>query len=283
MPSVIDITNQFPATRERTVLLELLRVVRSLQDEGIEVVICGGWVPFLKQLARESETAHSMSLDIDLLFRQASRERDVVNRIRMLLVGDMEFERSRTYTFRYEKSVEGNIVQLDLLADFPRTDNDEAVRRIQGIDSSLDLCLVNGAEDLAGHVETIRISWLVGDKTEVCDITIPDPVGFLMLKAEVCRYRETTKDPYDIYYYCRFSEESGLIRQKLEAAIGEPAVRRTVDALQRMFQYEDSKWVDLALDHMSISGEERDREARFIVRSVARAVGEKEDELRQGQ
>jgi hypothetical protein len=42
MPSVIDITNQFPATRERTVLLELLRVVRSLQDEGIEVVICGG-------------------------------------------------------------------------------------------------------------------------------------------------------------------------------------------------------------------------------------------------
>jgi hypothetical protein len=268
----IDITNQFPPTRERTVLVELLRVVRNLQAEGIDVVICGGWVPFLKQLARESETAHSMSLDIDLLFRQAARERAAIDRIRTLLVAGMEFERSRTHAFRYEKKVEGNIVQLDLLADFPRTDNDESVRRIQGIDSSLDLCLVDGAEDVAGHVETIRISWLDGDKAEVCEITIPDPVGFLMLKAEVCRYRETTKDPYDIYYYCRFSEEPDSIRKTLEAAIEEPAVQRTVDALQRMFQYEDSKWVDLALDHMNISGEERDREARFIVRSMAKII-----------
>jgi hypothetical protein len=93
-----------------------------------------------------------------------------------------------------------------------------------------------------------------------------------MLKAEVCRYRETAKDPYDIYYYCRYSEDPDLIRQKLEANIVEPAVRRTVDALQKMFRYEDSKWVELALDHMSIAGEERDREARFIVRAIARIV-----------
>lgn len=251
-------------------LLELLRVVRSLQIAGIESVICGGWVPFLKQLARENETAHSMSLDIDLLFRQAARERDAIDRIKTLLAG-MEFERSRTHIFRYEKRVEGNIVELDLLTDLPRT-NDEPVMRIQGINSSLDLCLVDGAENLAGHVETIRISWLGGDEANACDITIPDPVGFLMLKAEVCRYRETTKDPYDIYYYCRFSEEPELIRQKLEAAISEPAVRGAVSALQRMFQYEDTKWVDFALDHMNISGEERDREAQFIVRSMARVV-----------
>ena len=137
MPNAIDITNQFPPTRERTVLQELLRVVRNLQNEGIEVVICGGWVPFLKQLARESETAHSISLDIDLLFRKVARERDVVDRIKTLLVGGMEFERSRTHAFRYEKKVEGNVVQLDLLADFARTDNDEPVRRIQGLESSL--------------------------------------------------------------------------------------------------------------------------------------------------
>jgi hypothetical protein len=272
VPDTIDITNQFPPTRERIVLLELLRVVHRLQNEGIEVVICGGWVPFLKQLARENRTEHLGSLDIDSLFRQAAREPVVIDQIKRLLVDSMEFEPSRAHAFRYEKLVEGNVVQLDLLADFPRRDNDEPVRRIQGIESALDLCLVDGAEDLAGHVETIRISWLDGDSTETCDITIPDPVGFLMLKAEVCRYRETTKDSYDIYYYCRFSEEPELIRQKLEAATGEPAVRRTVAALQRMFQYEDSKWVDFALDHMNIAGEERDREARFIVRSIAKIV-----------
>jgi hypothetical protein len=66
---------------------------------------------------------------------------------------------------RYEKKVEDTIVQLDLLADFPRT-HDEPVRRIQGMDSSLDLCLVDGAEDLAGQVETIGISCLDGGKVE---------------------------------------------------------------------------------------------------------------------
>lgn len=272
MPGAIDITNRFPPTRERTVLLELLRVVRNMQNEGIEIVICGGWVPFLKQLARESETEHSMSLDIDMLLRRAAREREVIDRVRTLLIGGMEFEPSRTHTFRYEKRVEGNVVQLDLLADFPRTDSGDPVKRIQGVESSLDLCLLDGAEDLAGHVEEIHMSWFDGDKTETCDITIPDPVGFLLLKAEVCRYRETPKDPYDIYYYCRFSEDPDMIRQKLEASIREPAVRRTVDALQKMFKYEDSKWVGLALDHMNIVGEERDREALFIVRAMARVV-----------
>jgi hypothetical protein len=29
-------------------------------DEGIEVVICGGWVPFLKQLARENATERTL-------------------------------------------------------------------------------------------------------------------------------------------------------------------------------------------------------------------------------
>ena len=79
-------------------------------------------------------------------------------------------------------------------------------------------------------------------------------------------------DPYDIYYYSRFSEEPDLIRQKLEAAVGEPAVRRAVDALQRMFKYEDNKWIELALDYMNIVGEERDREARFIVRAISRII-----------
>lgn len=181
MLGAIDFTNQFPATRERTVLLELLRIVRILRIEGVEVVICGGWVPFLKQLARESETKHLMSLDIDLLFRRAAREPEVVDRVRTLLIGGMEFERSREHAFRYEKKIEGNLVQLDLLADFPRTDSGDPVRRIQGLESSLDLCLVDGAEDLAGHVEGIRIDWVDGDSAQTCDITIPDQVGFLML------------------------------------------------------------------------------------------------------
>ena len=73
MPNSIEITKDFPATRERAVLLELLRIMRTLRNEGIDALICGGWVPFLKELARHCHTAHTMSLDIDLLLRAAAR------------------------------------------------------------------------------------------------------------------------------------------------------------------------------------------------------------------
>jgi hypothetical protein len=49
MADAIEITKDFPASRERTVLLELLKIARTLKQENIEAVICGGWVPFLKE------------------------------------------------------------------------------------------------------------------------------------------------------------------------------------------------------------------------------------------
>jgi hypothetical protein len=55
--------------------------------------------------------------------RQAARERDVVDRIGTLRVGNMGFERSRA-RFTYEKRVEGNVVQLDLLAEIERQSGD---------------------------------------------------------------------------------------------------------------------------------------------------------------
>jgi len=54
MNSVIEITKTFPATRERAVLLQLLDTVRVLREKFIEVIVCGGWVPFLKDLAQRS-------------------------------------------------------------------------------------------------------------------------------------------------------------------------------------------------------------------------------------
>jgi hypothetical protein len=93
MPNFIEITKDFPATRERAVLLDLLRIRRTLRNEKIDALICGGWVPFLKELARHCRTAHMMSWDIDLL-RAAARERENIDRLKMLLSNSLEFERS---------------------------------------------------------------------------------------------------------------------------------------------------------------------------------------------
>jgi hypothetical protein len=273
MADAIQITKSFPASRERTVLLELLKIARTLKQENIEAVICGGWVPFLKELAKHSQTAHSMSLDIDVLLRAKAREREAIDRIKNLLSEPLAFEPSKTDAFRYEKSIEGNVVQLDLLADLPRKNEDQSLVKVQGATSSLQLCLADGGEDLGNHIETIQIRCQEGESIETFEITIPDAVGFLILKTTVTKFREKPKDPYDIYYYCRYSQDAAPIRQMLASSIQEPAVARTVEAIKKMFTHEDSKWVEMVLDHMNVTGaNDRDREARFVVRAVGRAI-----------
>ena len=95
----------------------------------------------------------------------------------------------------------------------------------------------------------------------------------MILKTTATRFREKPKDPYDVYYYCRYSQNAATIRQMIASSIQEPAVSRTVEALNKMFTHEDSKWVEMVLDHMNVTGaDDRDREARFVVRAVGRAI-----------
>lgn len=272
MAGEIHITKDFPPAREKVVLLELLNVMGALKNENIDAIVCGGWVPFLKELARDSQTSHSMSFDIDVLLRAKAREREAVDRIKALLAESLAYAPNKDASFRYEKAVDGNIVQLDLLTDLPRIKEDESILKVYGANSTLDLCLVDGAEDLKDHVETLRINVRDGDKVESFDINVPDAVGFLLLKTVVGHFREEPKDAYDLYYYCRYSENPVVIREILGKAIHEPAIARTVEDLKTKFTHTDSKWVEMVLDEMSLQGDDRDREAQFVVRSIGRAI-----------
>jgi hypothetical protein len=42
MANEIQIMKDFPPSRERTVLLELLAVTQALEKEGIDAIVCGG-------------------------------------------------------------------------------------------------------------------------------------------------------------------------------------------------------------------------------------------------
>jgi Nucleotidyl transferase AbiEii toxin, Type IV TA system len=272
MTNEIQITKDFPPSRERAVLLELLAVTQALQKEGIDAVVCGGWVPFLKELAHDSQSGHSMSFDIDVLLRSKARERESVDRIKALLSKALAYEADKNASFRYQKTIEGNPIQLDLLADVARIKKDEAILKIQGVTTSLDVCCVDGGEDLNDHVETLTINVRDGDNVETFDITVPNAVGFLLLKTTVGHYREDSKDAYDIYYYCRYSEDATSIREMLAKALAEPAIARTVQDLKAKFTDTDSRWVEMILDEMSLHDEERDREAQFVVRTMKRVV-----------
>ena len=67
--------------------------------------------------------------------------------------------------------------------------------KFHGVNASLDLCLIDGGEELDDHVETIRINWRDGERIEEQRFLIPDPAGFLILKTAVCRYPRKTQRP----------------------------------------------------------------------------------------
>lgn len=268
MPAAIEITKEFPPTRERIVLLELLNLAQELQRQGIDAVVCGGWVPFLKELARQSRTEHKMSLDIDVLLRAAAREREKIDTLRYLLRDTLGYSPSRDVSFRYEKEIDGNLVEVELLADLPRGADDEPVIRMRGNSTSLDVCLADGADVLGEHIETVQITWREANTEQTVEVRIPDAVGFLILKTTVGHYRMKDKDPYDIYYYCRYSEDSDVIRQKLAESNQEQAVQAALADLRFRFDHIDSQWVEMILNDMNVVGDEREREAQFIVRTI---------------
>jgi len=172
MSNAIEITKDFPPSRERAVLLELLAVTQALKKEGIDAVVCGGWVPFLKELARDCQTSHSTSFDIDVILRAQAREREAVDRIKALLSKSFVYQPDKDKSFRYQKTIDGNPIQLDLLADVARIKEDEAILKIHGLSTSLDLCCVDGGEDLNDHIETLTIN--VRDDVETFETTVPN-------------------------------------------------------------------------------------------------------------
>jgi hypothetical protein len=273
MKNVIEITKAFPATRERTVLLELLNTVRLLREKSVEVIVCGGWVPFLKDLAERTTSEHKMSLDIDVLFPEGSRSPEKIDIVRETLLKDLSFHISNTSSSKLEKRIGADLVELDLLADLPRGKDDDGVVKIYGETTSLDLAFLDGGNNLLPHTEEITINNQKEDGTvQATTLTIPDPVGFLMLKAEVTKFRQKDKDPYDIYYYCTKCENPVSIREKLQQVLTLPGVQETIRRLQYIFRYPDSHWVISILDEQRAQEGERDREAQRIVRAMARML-----------
>lgn len=69
-----------------------------------------------------------------------------MDRIKTLLSKSLAYEPDRESSFRYQKTIDGNPIQLDLLADVARIRQHEAIVKIQGLNTSLDLCCVMAAK-----------------------------------------------------------------------------------------------------------------------------------------
>jgi hypothetical protein len=270
----VRITREIPEGRARTVLLELLRVMGALREAGLAVIACGGWVPCLKELSSRATTEHSLSLDIDALLPDSLHAPSKVDQLRTLICNELGYRPNIQKGFAFEKDIDIYPVELELLAISASALPDENVGRLYGERSHLSVVLIQGGHGLNGHIEDIELAY-EDDRGAVhrVTVTVPDPVGFLILKSQVTYSRESPKDAYDIFYYCTRSEKAVVVSEMLRASIQEPAVRAAVQRIRDMFQHPDSKWVEMVLDHENVQGpDERDRRSRVIVSSIMKVI-----------
>ncbi len=277
MANSLVITNEFPDTLERTVLSEALKVLEKLRSEGLEVILCGGWVPFITELVRRGASKHKMSVDIDLLLPVELHAPQKIDELAKTLLLELEYQKSRNSPCRLEKTVDRRVIELDLLVGVVPDDPQQMITRLPGEKWKLDAAIADGGQYVFDHLKEVEIKYMEGGVEKRVRIQIPDAVGFFILKSSVTYHREKSKDAYDIYYYCAFSEQPETIRRKLQATLNENAVKAAVSRISQIFQHPDSKWVEMVLEHLGIQGPlERDREAQLIVRAVMNVFAELE-------
>ena len=275
MGNGIAITDQFPDSLERSVLLEALKVFERLRQEGIDVILCGGWVPFLKELVRRGKSNHKMSVDIEILLPPEMLSAEQIDALGAVLIGSLAYSRSHENPCRLEKEVNQRIIELDLIVSLEPADPQEMITKLPGGKWKMDAAIADGGPTVLNHLEVIEVRYEEDHAAKRVALRIPDAVGFFILKSAVTYHREKSKDAYDIYYYCAFSDEPEDIRMKLRASLTENAVLAAISRVKRIFEYPDSKWVEMVLDHLGIQGElERDREAHAIVRAVMAIVAD---------
>jgi hypothetical protein len=275
MENPIRISDRFPDSLERSVLLEALKVFERLRQEGIDVILCGGWVPFLKELVRRGQSDHKMSVDIDILLPPDLFSAEKIDALGAVLMGSLAYGRSRKSPCRLEKEINQRVIELDLIVSLDPADPQEMIRKLPGGRWDMDAAIADGGPTVLNHLEVIEIVYEEDQAPKHVALRIPDAVGFFILKSAVTYHREKSKDAYDLYYYCAFSDELENIRQKLRASLDESAVRAAISRVRQIFKYPDSKWVDMVLDHLGIQGEmEREREAHAIVKTVMAVVAD---------
>jgi len=89
-----------------------------------------------------------MSLDIDLRCEPERVSAQPSIESRAFYLGHSILNETMLPHFAMKKLLMATLCQLDLLADLSRTQDNEPILKVYGMTTSLDLCLVDGAENL---------------------------------------------------------------------------------------------------------------------------------------
>ncbi|RKZ91287.1 MAG: hypothetical protein DRQ40_10045 [Gammaproteobacteria bacterium] len=186
-------------------LLELMRVLGEYRDE---IVIIGGWVPYLiADDPNDPLSKHPGSMDIDLALDHKKLAEAGYQTIAGLLT-DAGYKQEGDQPFRFSKSVNSLVVYVDLLAGtYEGTGESHRTQKFQGVRAGK----ARGA-DLVFEIEPTRlrrVGTLPDGSEDAVTITVSSIVPFIVLKCFAMEDRMKAKDPFDIWYAINHFE-SGL-------------------------------------------------------------------------
>jgi len=212
-----------------SVMLELIHLLGEYRND---IVVIGGWVPFL--LLADASVEHIGSMDVDLALNHRTLQDSGYRTIQQLLVDRGYRQGKQPFTFYRPVQAHGReiIVQVDLLAGEyagagrkHRTQpiQDVRARKARGCDLAFDIAtevtiegsLPEGGQDSA----TVRVASMV---------------PFIVMKGIALADRLKAKDAWDIYFCTRYypgglealveeflpHQGHGLVREGLEDIAG---------------------------------------------------------------
>ena len=180
----------------------MLELIHLLGEYRNDIVVIGGWVPFL--LLADASVEHIGSMDVDLALNHRTLQDSGYRTIQQLLVDRGYRQGKQPFTFYRPVQAHGReiIVQVDLLAGEyagagrkHRTQpiQDVRARKARGCDLAFDIAtevtiegsLPEGGQDSA----TVRVASMV---------------PFIVMKGIALANRLKAKDAWDIYFCTRY-------------------------------------------------------------------------------
>ena len=220
---------------------------------------------------------HAMSLDIDLLLPLNPDSAEDVDKASFIIRKTRRFQNKVGSGIGFTKDIADHKLELDLLFPKSSANLEDARIYLYGTTTQLPLSAIQGGSIVPQYTEKVQIEFISGEggTRETADVTIPDAAGFLTMKSLVTYSRENPKDAYDIYYYCRYSEDVASIRAKLSAALDAAEVKMGVSRMKYIFSDPDTKWVDMIVGRFDpANAEEAERIARDVVETIQEALPE---------
>lgn len=242
----------------RSAIIELMNVLGEYREQ---IVLVGGWVPFLSIDAPEDPLdRHPGSADVDIVLDHQELEEEGYVTIAKRLE-DAGYGPAGDQPFQYSKTIQGVVVRIDLLAGvYAGTGKKHRTQKVQDLKArkarGADLVFQIGPDqrEFSGQLPD-------GSHDRVV-VPIASVVPFIVMKCFAMDERMKPKDPFDIWYVVKRypGGVDGLVAA-FRQHLGHGLVKQGMEILSRKFDRLDS-WAPTQVGAFDAALNEDDRTIR---------------------